>query len=83
MRYSHNFSWLAITAFIIIIQVFKQPTTEKTKYLYDFRDGTIYKNHPLFSIDNTALQIILYYDDVEPANPLGSYRGCHKLGIVL
>lgn len=49
--------------------------------LHDFRDGTIYKNHPLFSTDGHALQLVIYYDDVETANPLGSYRGRHKLGI--
>lgn len=27
-----------------------------------------------------ALQIIMYHDDVEVCNPLGSYRGVHKLG---
>ena len=31
-------------------------------------------------VDNVCLQVILYYDDVEPANPLGSYHGRHKLG---
>ena len=49
--------------------------------MYDFSDGQIYKSHPVFSTDKYALQIILYYDDVETANPLGSYRGRHKLGM--
>jgi hypothetical protein len=34
----------------------------------------------LFSRDPTALQLMLYYDEVEIANPLGSKAGKHKLG---
>ena len=33
----------------------------------------------IFSTDSDALQIVIYYD-VETVNPLGSYRGKHKLG---
>lgn len=64
----------------IIPQVFQTNMMNNTGFLYDFRDGTIYKNHPLFCVDPHALQIIIYYDDVEPANPLGSSKGRHKLG---
>ena len=38
----------------------------------DYCDGQVYRQHPLFSRDPHALQIILYYDDVEVVNPLGS-----------
>lgn len=31
----------------------------------DLCDGKMYKDHPLFRDDPTALQIMLYYDDVE------------------
>ena len=47
----------------------------------DFCDGYMYKEHPLFSVDNTALQIFLYYDDVELCNPLGSKAKVHKVGM--
>lgn len=40
----------------------------------------MFRNHPLFSRDPTALQLFLYYDEVELANPLGSKTGKHKLG---
>ena len=46
----------------------------------DFCDGKTYKEHPLFSSNPTALQIMLYYDDVEICNPLGSRAKVHKLG---
>ncbi len=38
--------------------------------LSDFCDGTFVQNHELFSNDDTALQILLYYDDVNLCNPL-------------
>lgn len=48
--------------------------------LGDYCDGSVYMSHPLFSTDPTALQIIVYYDDVEVCNPLGSRAKKHKLG---
>ncbi|CAI5662779.1 unnamed protein product [Oreochromis niloticus] len=48
----------------------------------DFCDGSYYKSHPLFSKPQTSLQIQLYYDDFETANPLGSKRGVHKVGAI-
>ena len=47
----------------------------------DFCDAKRFKNHPLFSHDNSALQIITL-DEVEICNPLGSDVKQHKLGIV-
>ena len=38
--------------------------------LIDFCDGTVFQNHELFSNDPTALQILLYYDDINLSNPL-------------
>ena len=49
----------------------------------DFCDGNIFKTHPLFSRDPSALQLMLYYDEVEIANPLGAKTGKHKLGKVI
>ena len=50
------------------------------KILGDFCDGSSFCEHPLFSTDHTALQIIAYYDEVEITNALGSYVRTHKLG---
>ena len=47
----------------------------------DFCDGDLYKSHPLFFEDPCALQVQLYYDEVEVCNPIGSHRGVHKLGL--
>ena len=63
------------------MQVFDKQFSDSSCYLHDFRDGLLYKQHALFRVDDNALQVIIYYDDVEVANPLGSYRGQHKLGV--
>ena len=52
----------------------------ETDVLADFCDGFYYKNHELFSAHKNALQIMMYYDDVEVCNPLGSHTKVHKLG---
>ena len=46
----------------------------------DYCDGEVFRQHPLFSRDLCALQIQLYYDDVEVVNPLGSKTTKHKVG---
>lgn len=46
----------------------------------DYCDSKAYSNHPLFSLHPDALQIMLYYDDVEVCNPIGSRAKIHKLG---
>ena len=48
--------------------------------LHDFCDGESFKHHPLFGTDQFALQLLLYYDDLEVCNPLGSRANKHKLG---
>lgn len=61
-----------------LLQVFKK-RVNYSQYMYDFSDGQVYKEHPLFCADGDALQLVIYTDEVETANPLGSYRGQHKL----
>ena len=46
--------------------------------IQDFCNGSSFKNHPLFSNDPDALQIIAYYDELEVTNPI--YVHTHKLG---
>ena len=41
----------------------------------DYCDGEFYQQHPVFCHYKNALQFILYYDDIEVANPLGSSTG--------
>jgi hypothetical protein len=49
--------------------------------LSDYCDGDVFKSHPIFSKHTKSFQILLYYDDVEICNPLGSKKSIHKLGI--
>ncbi|XP_032433321.1 uncharacterized protein LOC116729094 isoform X1 [Xiphophorus hellerii] len=69
--------------------IFRHPNIEEmmaksnsSETLKDLSDGELFKSHALFSKQNHALQIQLFYDDFETANPLGSKRGIHKLGAV-
>ena len=45
-------------------------------------DGAYFRNHCLFSQQENARQIQLYYDDFETANPLGSKKDVHKLSCI-
>lgn len=45
----------------------------------DIHDGTLIMNHPVLSQDPSALGIMLYQDDLEIANAIGSARGLHKI----
>ena len=42
--------------------------------MMDICDGEQFKDHPLFSKDKNALQLMLYYDELEVCNPIGSNR---------
>ncbi|CAB3985398.1 Hypothetical predicted protein [Paramuricea clavata] len=49
--------------------------------LYDICDGQCFKNNPIFQEHPNALQIVLYHDEVEICNPLGSHVGKHKIDL--
>ena len=53
--------------------------TSKDHYLRDFCDGSIYENHAGFNHCAKNIQIILYYDEILPANPLGSRTSQSKI----
>ena len=58
----------------------ENPHTSTDGLLRDFCDGENHRTHPLFSLKQTSLQIMLYYDDLEICNVLGSRVNKHKLG---
>lgn len=64
-----------------ICRHFVQPADSSGVYR-DFCDGSYFKNHPLFSKNKNALQIQLFFDEFETANPLGSKHGIHKVGSI-
>lgn len=39
----------------------------------------MFQTHPVFSSDPSSIQLIIYQDDMEIVNPLGSGKGVHKL----
>lgn len=61
---------------------FQKAKPHQDGFYKDINDGVYFRNHSLFSQQEHALQIQLYYDDFETANPLGSKKGVHKLGCI-
>ena len=49
--------------------------------LGDYCDGSDFKCHPLYSSESRALQVLVYFDEVEVCNPLGTKVKIHKLGV--
>lgn len=50
--------------------------------MHDYCDGAQYSKHPLYRNHPNALQIQLYFDDLETTNPLGSKTKIHKMRAV-
>ena len=50
--------------------------------LSDYCDGKRFHENQLFSTNPVALQLMLYYDELELCNPLGSRRKKHKIGML-
>ena len=57
----------------------QNPHISQDEFMYDICDGDVFANHPVFSNDRKALQIILNCDDMEIVNPLGSHIKKHKI----
>lgn len=52
--------------------------SEQSLHLTDFKDGLSYGAMS----SNSALPYVLYFDDFETGNPLGSHKGVHKVGAI-
>ena len=65
-----------------ILQIDSGPHQLTCPMLGDLCDGEVFKEHPIFSANPNALQIVAYYDEVELANPLGSKAKKNKIGIL-
>lgn len=50
--------------------------------MHNYCDSSQLSSHPLFKTFPPALQIQLYFDDLETTNPLGSTTKNHKMGAV-
>ncbi|XP_028322152.1 uncharacterized protein LOC114475494 isoform X2 [Gouania willdenowi] len=53
-----------------------------THFYKSFHDGIHFKNNTLLSENNPAISLILYVDDFEVCNPLGTSRKKHKITAV-
>jgi len=62
-----------------IFSAVMNPHQSKDGKLRDFCDGAYCRQHPLFSSDDHALQIVLYYDDFGALNPLGHRAKKYKI----
>ncbi len=58
-----------------------KPHPSKTDIKRDICDGMYFQNHPVFSTNPNALQIIFNTDDLELVNALGSHIKKHKLSM--
>ena len=65
-----------------LTNIFKPRHIPKEGVHTEIRDANYLKENPLFSKENDALQIQLFYDDFETANPLGSKMGIYKVGAI-
>lgn len=65
-----------------LCECFLQDKQHEEGIYKDICDGSYLKSNNLYSQQKHALQIQLYYDDFETANPLGSKKGIHKLGCI-
>ena len=57
----------------------KPPTIVEDGVYYDICDGSIYQTDQYFKDNPEALILVLYHDEVEICNPLGSHATIHKL----
>ena len=63
---------------VVIVQVMNSHSLSGNK-LGDFCDGELFLSSQLFQEHPCALQIQLYYDEVEVCNPIGTKTKKHKL----
>ena len=66
--------------YMYICQQVMNSHSQSDDKLGDYCDGEQYKTSALFIEDPCALQIQLFYDEVEVCNPIGSKAKKHKLG---
>lgn len=63
----------------IASMILKEPELCREGTFYDICDGAIYKNDEFYANHKNALMLLLYHDELEVCNPLGSKAGKHKV----
>ncbi len=59
--------------------ILREPTPCQPGLFYDICDGKVYQSDEYFQQHKDALMIVLYHDELEVCNPLGSNAGVHKV----
>ena len=59
--------------------ILRKPKCCGKSVFYDVQNGSIYQNDKYFQEHRNILCIVLYHDELEVCNPLGSNAGVHKL----
>lgn len=62
-------------------KIISEKITNKRNVLLSFQDGLLFQKCAFLKQHPNALQFILYYDELEVCNPLGSKAGNQKLGM--
>lgn len=62
-----------------VVEEVTREVSPQTSWLTDLRDGEYFRNHSLFKRYPQALQVVIYHDELEVCNPLGSKNKVHKL----
>jgi len=67
--------------FMVLLQVLKDHR-RNDGLIGDYCDSSFIINHSYFQETPNALQLLMYYDEIEVYDPLASHIGVHKLGNV-
>lgn len=78
--YVHVYNIQALLNNPDVLQEVITPHHSSDEFIRDFCDAQEIKDSEVFENDPSALQLLLYYDEIEVANPLGAKAGMHKLG---
>ena len=60
-----------------ILEIAKQYMSSKSDTLGDAKDGYLLEDLP-----ENVFPFILFFDEIETGNPLGSHKGVHKMGMI-
>lgn len=59
----------------IVRQIVSNYMSVNNDFLADYKDGSKYKD-----LNSNKLPFVIFYDEIETGNPLGSHKGVHKIG---
>lgn len=64
-----------------VMSELENSTENDDGFSYDVCDSSFVKNHPLYSCDKNFLKFMLFCDDLEITNPVGSHTKVHKITV--